>query len=233
MWAAFIALVQKNDGGIYRMDRRTFRWTMSHPYLALLEVKKAFKHIQYWWRDRTTQASSIERSFGAVFRRSDGLLWTRSTSLLRPLVRRIVVALELILAVPSNVLLIAATNTFILFIPFRFGSDYNEYIDLATGPSQRILVDDGDKDTFVYMHSTQWFNLESPVGRRSALSYPGNCLVAIWAKRHRFGRFIWFWGWRRSYGWECIAFRVDKSVYYHSHPCMLVICIAIATRISD
>lgn len=80
-------------------------------------------------------------------------------------------ALNLMLAVPSHVFLIAATNTFIRFICFRFGSHYNEYIDAAKEPSQRVLVDDRDKDTFVYMSSTQWFNLESPVGRRSALCH--------------------------------------------------------------
>jgi hypothetical protein len=81
------------------------------------------------------------------------------------------VALKLMLAVPSNVFLIAATNTFIRFISFRFGSHYNGYIDAATESSQRTLVDDGDIDTFVYMHSTQSFKLESPVGRRSALCH--------------------------------------------------------------
>jgi hypothetical protein len=47
----------EDDGGICRMDRRTFGWTMSHPYFALLEAKKAFKHIRF--DDRTEQRKPV------------------------------------------------------------------------------------------------------------------------------------------------------------------------------
>lgn len=71
----------------------------------------------------------------------------------------------------SSVFLIAATNTFIRFVHFEFGSHYGEYIDAASEHLQRTLADDEDKDTFVHMHSTKWFNLQSPEGRKSALCH--------------------------------------------------------------
>lgn len=37
--------------------------------------------------------------------------------------------------------------------------------------TQKILVDDENRDTFIYMHSTKWFNLQSPGGRTSALCH--------------------------------------------------------------
>lgn len=58
-----------------------------------------------------------------------------------------------------SVFLIAATNTFIRFVHFEFGSHYEEYLDAASEHMKRTLADDEDKDTFVYMHSTKWFNL--------------------------------------------------------------------------
>ena len=37
--------------------------------------------------------------------------------------------------------------------------------------SMRILVDDKNKDTFIYMNSTKWFNLQTSGGRKSALCH--------------------------------------------------------------
>jgi len=67
--------------------------------------------------------------------------------------------------------LIAATNTFIGFIHFRFGVDYMEYLDAPDEASQRALVNDTGKDTFVYMQRTEWFNVEEPKGRSNALCH--------------------------------------------------------------
>lgn len=57
------------------------------------------------------------------------------------------------------------------FIHFKFGSHYGEYLDAPTEAIQRAVVDDPDKDTFVYMHCTKWFSLQSPRGRESALCH--------------------------------------------------------------
>lgn len=70
-----------------------------------------------------------------------------------------------------SVFLLAATNTFLRFIHFKFGSHYGEYVDAASEMTQKTLVDDENRDTFIYMHSTKWFNLQSPGGRKSALCH--------------------------------------------------------------
>lgn len=46
-----------------------------------------------------------------------------------------------------------------------------DYLDVDTKAAQRKLANDEDKDTFVYMHSTKWFNLESPEGRETVLCH--------------------------------------------------------------
>lgn len=37
----------EDDGGICRMDRHAHGWMMGHPYLALIEAKRAFKYIHF------------------------------------------------------------------------------------------------------------------------------------------------------------------------------------------
>jgi hypothetical protein len=66
---------------------------------------------------------------------------------------------------------IAATNTFVRFIHFKFGRDYAEYIDAPDETAQIELINDEEKDVFVYMHNTKWFNLQSHEGRRIALCH--------------------------------------------------------------
>ncbi|KAK2612310.1 hypothetical protein QQS21_001736 [Conoideocrella luteorostrata] len=51
----------------------------------------------------------------------------------------------------SPVYLIAICSTFISFIHFTFGSDYNEYLDATTVEEQKQLINDSTKDTFAYM----------------------------------------------------------------------------------
>ena len=48
-----------------------------------------------------------------------------------------------------SVFLIAAANTFLRFIHFRFGSHYAEYIDAIGGSAQEALLRDSGKDTLV------------------------------------------------------------------------------------
>ena len=66
---------------------------------------------------------------------------------------------------------LAATNTFLRFIHFKFGSYYGDYVDAVSEMIQKTLVDDENRDTFIYMYSTKWFNLQSLGGRKSALCY--------------------------------------------------------------
>lgn len=70
----------------------------------------------------------------------------------------------------SSVYVIAATNTFIRFIRFKFGPEYAEYIDAEGRLTQETLLDK-HPDTFAYMNSTKWFNLQTFEGRKSALCH--------------------------------------------------------------
>ena len=38
-------VIAEDDGGICRMERQALGWSMGHPYLALLEAKRAFKYV--------------------------------------------------------------------------------------------------------------------------------------------------------------------------------------------
>ncbi|KAF9243594.1 hypothetical protein DTO013E5_7100 [Penicillium roqueforti] len=58
-----------------------------------------------------------------------------------------------------GVFLLAATNTFLRVIHFKFGSHYGEYVNTESEGTQKILVDNENKDTFIYIHSTKWFDL--------------------------------------------------------------------------
>jgi hypothetical protein len=57
------------------------------------------------------------------------------------------------------------------FIHFKFGRDYAEYLDAFDETAQIDLINDEEKDVFVYMHNTKWFNLQSHKGRRTALCH--------------------------------------------------------------
>lgn len=45
--AGDVSIIAEDDGGICQMRRRGLGWEMQHPYLALLEAKKAFRHIHF------------------------------------------------------------------------------------------------------------------------------------------------------------------------------------------
>jgi hypothetical protein len=70
-----------------------------------------------------------------------------------------------------SVFLIAATNTFVRFLYFRFGRDYSDYLDAIDAQPQMRIVNDERRDPYVYMQSTRWFNLQSGEGRKSALCH--------------------------------------------------------------
>ena len=65
------------------------------------------------------------------------------------------------------------------FVHFRFGRHYRQYLDAEDEKSQREIISNKEKDSFVYMHSTKWFNLQSREGRRLML-----CHVLALLRRH-------------------------------------------------
>jgi hypothetical protein len=70
-----------------------------------------------------------------------------------------------------SVFLIAVTNTFVRFVHFTFGRNYLEYLDAANEKVQMEIINHKEKEAFVYMRSTRWFNLQSSGGRRIALCH--------------------------------------------------------------
>lgn len=54
---------------------------------------------------------------------------------------------------------------------YTFGSHYEEYLDCDDEQAQRDLIKDVNRDTFVHMRSTKWFNLQSSEGRQLILCH--------------------------------------------------------------
>jgi hypothetical protein len=63
--------------------------------------------------------------------------------------------------------LIAATNTYVRFLHFRFGDDYEQYLDTMGEQRQKKLVAK-KRDAFVHLQCTKWFNLAEGDGREQA-----------------------------------------------------------------
>ena len=74
-----------------------------------------------------------------------------------------------------RIFVVAAVGTFIRFVRYEFGSNYVQYLSATTLNEQLDIISDLEKDTFVHMHGTRWFNLQSGEGRRGALC----CLLAL------------------------------------------------------
>lgn len=72
--------------------------------------------------------------------------------------------------VHPSVFLIAATNTFVRFVHFRFGNDYAGYLDTNGAKNQRAFVR-RNNDAFVRMQCTEWFDLNTAIGRLEALCH--------------------------------------------------------------
>ncbi|KAK3933517.1 hypothetical protein QBC46DRAFT_368712 [Diplogelasinospora grovesii] len=130
-----------------------FGWKMDHPYLALLEAKRAFKYIHFEERIGS-YIPSVSNEHLAQYLGEAVITWKGNQERLG-----------------NDVFLIAATNTFVRFIHFAFGRDYMEYLDTMDEKTQIDLANNDDKDAFVYMHSTGWFNLQTQEGRRIALCH--------------------------------------------------------------
>ncbi|KAK4034691.1 hypothetical protein C8A01DRAFT_38850 [Parachaetomium inaequale] len=66
-------------------------------------------------------------------------------------------------------ILIAATNTYVRFVHFHFGADYEAYLDARSVATQEALINDDSRDALVYMQCTNWFNLQSFNGKAKTM----------------------------------------------------------------
>ncbi|KAI1347808.1 hypothetical protein F5Y01DRAFT_232482 [Xylaria sp. FL0043] len=142
----------EDDGGLCQMRRDAHGWKMLHPYLALLEAKKAFK--QYFEDKAGRYMPIVSNQTLAQYLGEAVITWKGNKELLQ-----------------RGVFLIAATNTFLRFLYFRFGRDYFDYLDAIDEQTQMQIVNDERKDPYVYMQSTRWYNLQSGEGRKSAFCH--------------------------------------------------------------
>ncbi|KAF5000394.1 hypothetical protein FDECE_11214 [Fusarium decemcellulare] len=151
--AGELVVTAEDDGGICRMRRLKHGWGMDHPYLALLEAKRAFKYIHF--DEKTERYNPIVSNENLAQYLGEAVItWKENQKLLH-----------------DNVFLIAATNTFVRFVHFRFGRDYLEYLNATDERAQMEIVNDEEKEAFVYMQTSKWFNLQSSDGRRIALCH--------------------------------------------------------------
>ncbi|GAB0134273.1 hypothetical protein EsDP_00002652, partial [Epichloe bromicola] len=141
----------EDDGGICRFARESLSWQPAHPYLALLEGKRAFKQFHIDWAGNSHPVVTDETL--AQYLGEAVITWHGNRELLG-----------------RDVFVIAVSNTFVRFIHFYFGADYEEYLN-ANDKDQRSLVDDTSKDTYVYGRFSKWFNLETRDGRKDALCH--------------------------------------------------------------
>ncbi|KAI3127124.1 hypothetical protein CBS147326_7289 [Penicillium roqueforti] len=131
----------EDDGGICSMYRDTDGWRMIKPYLALIEAKRAFKYLDF--DERTGKPKPVVSNETLAQYLAEAVIsWRANRGELG-----------------QDVFLLAATNTFLRVIHFKFGSHYGEYVNTESEGTQKILVDNENKDTFIYIHSTKWFDL--------------------------------------------------------------------------
>ncbi|KAK0736568.1 hypothetical protein B0T21DRAFT_367191 [Apiosordaria backusii] len=148
-----VPVTAEDDGGVCLMRQTELGWKVNNPYLALLEAKRAFRYIRF---EETTGSyiPCVSNEHLAQYLGEAVITWKGNQEYLG-----------------NDVFLIAATNIFIRFIHFAFGRDYMEYLDAVDERTQIDLANNDDKDAFVYMHSTGWFDLQTQEGRRIALCH--------------------------------------------------------------
>ncbi|KAJ5471928.1 hypothetical protein N7539_008497 [Penicillium diatomitis] len=94
--------VAEDDGGVCRMDWQSHGWMMGHPYLAILEAKRAFKYIHS--DDRTGDCKPVvSNETLAQYLGEAVITWRANRDLLGQE------------EYTGSVFLIAATNTFLRF----------------------------------------------------------------------------------------------------------------------
>ncbi|EFY84125.1 hypothetical protein MAC_09832 [Metarhizium acridum CQMa 102] len=173
----------EDDAGIGRYIRQADSWALVHPYMALIEAKRA-KDIHI---DPQTGRSSpvVSNNTIAQYLGEAVLAWRANRDVLGQ--KLVPPRYTLLFAInPTclfadefaiSVFLIAVSNTFMSFIHFSFGADYDEYLDATTIEDQRRLVNNKKKDTFVRMHRTKWFDLRMSEGREIAMCH---VLMLVW-----------------------------------------------------
>ncbi|KAK1749577.1 hypothetical protein QBC47DRAFT_333388 [Echria macrotheca] len=148
-----IPVTAEDDGGICLMRQTGLGWKVNHPYLALLEAKRAFKYIHV--EERTgSYIPSVSNEHLAQYLGEAVITWKGNQEYLG-----------------KDVFLIAATNVFVRIIHFEFGHGYMEYLDALDEKTQINIANDDENDAFVYMHSTRWLNLQTQDERRIALCH--------------------------------------------------------------
>ncbi|KAK7398546.1 hypothetical protein QQX98_012068 [Neonectria punicea] len=146
-------MVAEDDGGICEVQRSNDGWVMTSPHLALVEAKRAFSHLLF--NEETGDCIPVVSNENLAQYLGEAVItWKANQDTLQ-----------------DGIFLIAATNTFIRIIYFTFGRDYSDYLDAMDEKPQIELIEDPEKDTFAYMQSTKWINLQSPEGRRNALCH--------------------------------------------------------------
>ncbi|PYI01211.1 hypothetical protein BO78DRAFT_464784 [Aspergillus sclerotiicarbonarius CBS 121057] len=146
-------ITAEDDGGICWMVREDLGWTTRNPYIALLEAKKAFKSMQI--EQRTGRpVPRVSNETLAQYLGEALVAWRANRGVLK-----------------QDVFLVVGTSTFVRFINFKFSAEYEEYLDAESEAAQNSVVDRGDGNVFVQMHSTKWFSLQSPDGRKAALCH--------------------------------------------------------------
>ncbi|KAH6623807.1 hypothetical protein F5144DRAFT_615500 [Chaetomium tenue] len=141
----------EDDGGICLVTRQLFEWEATHPYLAVLEAKRAFQYLHYNTRNGNTKPIVSNETL-AQYLGEAVITWKANWRLIN-----------------QDVFLIAASHTYLRIVHFHFGSDYEECIDATSEDAQRALVDNPTKDTCVRMQATEWCNIATVSGRQAAL----------------------------------------------------------------
>ncbi|KAG8410939.1 hypothetical protein J3458_016504 [Metarhizium acridum] len=146
--AGFDGIMFEDDAGMSFYCRQNYGWKLVHPFITMVEAKRAFKYIR---KDTQSGRSSpmVSDNVLAQYLAQAVLAWQANPSLLH-----------------KGVFLMAVVNTFVQFIYFTFGSDYREYIEATTAEEQLRVVNNPEKDTFVYMARTKWYDLRMSEGRR-------------------------------------------------------------------
>ncbi|EXL39706.1 hypothetical protein FOCG_17678 [Fusarium oxysporum f. sp. radicis-lycopersici 26381] len=152
-----ITIKAEDDGGICKMRKRYGFWEVEHPYQALLEAKRVFKDIEFNEKENK-HVPVLSNEYLAQYLGEAVITWGSNQQLLG-----------------DGIFVVASVGTFIRFIRYEFGSNYAQYLSATTLNGQLDIVSDPGKDTFVHMHGTRWFNLQSGEGRRGALC----CLLAL------------------------------------------------------
>ncbi|KFA80529.1 hypothetical protein S40288_10033 [Stachybotrys chartarum IBT 40288] len=151
--AGKVPISAEDDGGICLMELNMDQWIMKNPYIAILEAKRASMRVHY--DEKTETVRPIESSETLAQKVGEAVIaWKENQELLK-----------------DGVFLIAATNTFVRFVHFEFGSDYLEYLDAADEKTQMEIINDPSKNATITIRNTRWLNLEMRDERRTALCH--------------------------------------------------------------